>query len=261
MARSSRCLATWESCRPTWPITTSCGRCGPRTSCLARLLAREGIRRRCHCPAAAPSARGPWTSISPGLRRWAQRLSWKDGYLHAKAPGGVDQGARVEFRFASVGATENTADGRDTWPKGDRLVIEQRRASLRSSTSPTACARWARGSRATGTSTITIEGVDRLWGRGRTRLSRTGSSLGTYMLAPVDHRRRRGTAQHGSIRPDRVPWPRRLEEGGIWKSPRNRTAVVKVDLPERPGPTGGGREDGDRIPDSRPTCRRSSWRC
>ena len=52
-------------------------------------------------------------------------IELKDGYLHAKAAGGL-KGAVIDFPFASVGATENLMMAA-TLAKGT-TVIEQRRA-------------------------------------------------------------------------------------------------------------------------------------
>ena len=97
-------LKAARSPRPRRP-TTSCARCAPRCWCWAccwRARARRGSR----CPAAAPSARGRSTCISPGLKAMGAEIDIDGGYMVARAPKGL-KGARYTFPKVSVGATEN----------------------------------------------------------------------------------------------------------------------------------------------------------
>ncbi len=149
---------------------------------LGPLLARDGPCRWCRCPAAAPSARGRSICTSRRWRRWAPSWSCATAMCMPSANGGL-KGAVIDFPFVSVGATENVADGGDAGQGHDGP--EERRARARDRRSGrTACARWARRSRARAPSTITIQGVDRLHGATH-RVVTDRIELGTYMLAPA----------------------------------------------------------------------------
>jgi len=109
-------------------------------------------------------------------------LDLRDGYVHAKAPGGRLRGAVVNFPFVSVGATENALMAA-TLAKGTTVLNNAAREP-----EIVDLARCLRKMGAQiegeGTSTISIQGVDRL--NGATHPVVTDRiELGTYMLVPA----------------------------------------------------------------------------
>jgi len=109
-------------------------------------------------------------------------LELRDGYVHAKASGGRLRGAVVNFPFVSVGATENALMAA-TLAKGTTVLNNAAREP-----EIVDLARCLRKMGAQiegeGTSTITIQGVDRL--NGATHPVVTDRiELGTYMLVPA----------------------------------------------------------------------------
>ena len=116
------------------------------------------------------------------LEAMGATLDLRDGYIHAKAPGGRLRGAVFDFPFVSVGATENTLMAA-TLAKGTTVLHNAARepeiADL---------ARCLRRMGAQidgeGTSTLTIEGVDRLGGATHPVVT-DRIELGTYMLVPA----------------------------------------------------------------------------
>ena len=109
-------------------------------------------------------------------------LDLRDGYVHAKAPGGRLRGAVVNFPFVSVGATENALMAA-TLAKGTTVLNNAAREP-----EIVDLARCLRKMGAQiegeGTSTITIQGVERL--NGATHPVVTDRiELGTYMLVPA----------------------------------------------------------------------------
>jgi len=116
-----------------------------------------------------------------GLEALGAELELRDGYVHAKAPGGL-KGGIVEFSFASVGATENVLMAA-TLAKG---TTEIRNAAREPEIVDLARCLRAMGAQidGDGTSTITVQGVDRLGGATH-RVVTDRIELGTYMLAPV----------------------------------------------------------------------------
>ena len=115
------------------------------------------------------------------LEAMGAEIELKDGYLHAKAPGGL-KGAKVPLRFASVGATENVLMAA-TLAKGTTVIENAAREP-----EIVDLAKCLRGMGAQiegdGTSTITVQGVDRL-GAATHQVVTDRIELGTYMLAPV----------------------------------------------------------------------------
>ena len=109
-------------------------------------------------------------------------LELRDGYVHAKAPSGGLKGAVVEFPFVSVGATENALMAA-TLAKGTTVLKNAAREP--EIVDLAECLR-AMGAQieGEGTSTITIQGVDRLGGATH-RVVTDRIELGTYMLAPA----------------------------------------------------------------------------
>ena len=116
------------------------------------------------------------------LEAMGAELDLRDGYVHAKAPGGRLKGAVVEFPFVSVGATENAllaaalAKGTTVLKNAAREPeIVDLAQCLR---------RMGAQIEGEGTSTITIQGVDRLGGATHPVVT-DRIELGTYMLAPA----------------------------------------------------------------------------
>jgi UDP-N-acetylglucosamine 1-carboxyvinyltransferase len=116
-----------------------------------------------------------------GLTALGAEIELKDGYLHAKAAGGL-KGAVVELRFASVGATENILMAA-TLAKGTTVI---RNAAREPEIMDLARCLRSMGAQieGEGTATITIQGVDRLSGATHPVIA-DRIELGTYMLAPV----------------------------------------------------------------------------
>jgi UDP-N-acetylglucosamine 1-carboxyvinyltransferase len=108
-------------------------------------------------------------------------IDLRDGYLHAVARGGL-KGARVALRFASVGATENTLMAA-TLARGT-TVIENAAREPEIVDLAQCLRRMGAQIEGEGTSTITIQGVDRLGGATHPVVT-DRIELGTYMLAPV----------------------------------------------------------------------------
>jgi len=108
-------------------------------------------------------------------------IELRDGYVHAKASSGL-RGATIEFPFVSVGATENALLAA-TLAKGTTLL---KNAAREPEIVDLAECLIAMGAQIDGhgTSSVTIQGVDRL--NGATHPVVTDRiELGTYMLAPA----------------------------------------------------------------------------
>ncbi|MEO1779056.1 MAG: UDP-N-acetylglucosamine 1-carboxyvinyltransferase [Pseudomonadota bacterium] len=116
------------------------------------------------------------------LEAMGAELDLRDGYVHAKAPSGGLRGGTVDFEFASVGATENAVMAA-TLAKGTTVLNNAAREP--EIVDLVHCLR-AMGAQieGAGTSTITIQGVDRLGGATH-RVVTDRIELGTYMLAPA----------------------------------------------------------------------------
>lgn len=115
------------------------------------------------------------------LEALGAEIELKDGYLHAKAPRGL-KGAVHELRFASVGATENTVMAA-TLAKGTTVLKNAAREP--EIVDLVHCLRKMGAQiEGEGTSTITIQGVDRLDGATHPVVT-DRIELGTYMLAPA----------------------------------------------------------------------------
>ena len=115
------------------------------------------------------------------LEAMGATIELKDGYLHAEAKGGL-KGAKVPLRFASVGATENVLMAA-TLAKGT-TVIENAAREPEIVDLAHCLRRMGAQIEGEGTSTITIQGVDRL-GAATHPVVTDRIELGTYMLAPV----------------------------------------------------------------------------
>ena len=109
-------------------------------------------------------------------------IDLRDGYLHAKVSGSRLTGAVHEMRFASVGATENFVMAA-TLAKGTSVL---KNAAREPEIVDLIHCLQKMGAKidGAGTSTITIEGVDRLGGATHPVVV-DRIELGTYMLAPA----------------------------------------------------------------------------
>jgi len=115
------------------------------------------------------------------LEAMGAELDLRDGYVHAKAPGGL-KGGIVDFPLVSVGATENALMAA-TLAKGTTVLNNAAREP--EIVDLAQCLR-KMGAQidGEGTGTITIQGVDRLHGATHPVVT-DRIELGTYMLAPA----------------------------------------------------------------------------
>lgn len=109
------------------------------------------------------------------------QIELRDGYVHAKAPQGL-KGATIEFPFVSVGATENALLAA-TLARGTTILKQAAREPEIVDLAECLIAMGAQID-GHGTSTITIQGVDRLHGATHPVVT-DRIELGTYMLAPA----------------------------------------------------------------------------
>ena len=147
---------------------------------LGPLLAREG-RAVVSLPGGCAIGARPVDLHLMAMRALGAKIELHDGYIHAKAKKGL-KGAIIEFPFVSVGATENAllaaslAKGTTVLKNAAREpeIVDLVRCLI------------AMGAEigGEGTSTITIQGVDRLNGATH-RVVTDRIELGTYMLAPA----------------------------------------------------------------------------
>ena len=148
---------------------------------LGPLLAREG-HAEVSLPGGCAIGARPMDIHTDGLAMMGAEIELRDGYLHATALGGRLKGAVIDFPFASVGATENIMMAA-TLAKGTTVINNAAREP--EIVDLATCLR-AMGAQidGDGTSTITIQGVDRLHGATH-RVVTDRIELGTYMLAPA----------------------------------------------------------------------------
>ena len=109
------------------------------------------------------------------------QIELRDGYVHAKAPQGL-KGAVIEFPFVSVGATENALLAA-TLAQGTTVLKQAAREPEIVDLAECLIAMGAQID-GHGTSTMTIQGVDRLHGATHPVVT-DRIELGTYMLAPA----------------------------------------------------------------------------
>ncbi|MGJ8544297.1 MAG: UDP-N-acetylglucosamine 1-carboxyvinyltransferase [Sulfitobacter sp.] len=148
---------------------------------LGPLLAREG-HAEVSLPGGCAIGARPMDIHTMGLEKMGAQIDLRDGYLHAKAQGGKLKGAVIDFPFASVGATENIMMAA-TLAKGTTVINNAAREPEIVDLAD--CLRTMGAQiEGDGTSTITIQGVDRLGG-GTHRVVTDRIELGTYMLAPA----------------------------------------------------------------------------
>jgi len=147
---------------------------------LGPLLAREG-QAVVSMPGGCAIGARPMDLHIHGLEALGATIELKDGYLHAKAVGGL-KGAKIHLRVASVGATENILMAA-TLAKGTTVISNAAREPEIGDLA--ACLR-AMGAQIEGeaSGTITIQGVDRLHGATHSVIA-DRIELGTFMLAPA----------------------------------------------------------------------------
>ena len=116
------------------------------------------------------------------LEAMGAELDLRDGYVHARAPGGRLKGAVVEFPFVSVGATENALLAA-TLAKGTTVIKNAAREPEIVDLAQ-CLRRMGAQIEGEGSSTITIQGVDRMGGATHPVVT-DRIELGTYMLAPA----------------------------------------------------------------------------
>ena len=115
------------------------------------------------------------------LEAMGAELDLKEGYVHARAPGGL-KGGIVDFPFVTVGATENALMAA-TLAKGTTVLNNAAREP--EIVDLAVCLRRMGAEiEGEGTSTITIQGVERLHGATHPVVT-DRIELGTYMLAPA----------------------------------------------------------------------------
>jgi len=113
------------------------------------------------------------------LESMGAEMELKDGYVHARAPGGL-KGGVVDFPFVSVGATENALMAA-TLARGTTVLNNAAREP--EIVDLAICLRKMGAEiEGEGTSTITVQGVDRLHGATHPVVT-DRIELGTYMLA------------------------------------------------------------------------------
>ena len=115
------------------------------------------------------------------LEAMGAELNLRDGYVHAKAPGGL-KGARFAFPIVSVGATENALMAA-TLAKGT-TILENAAREPEIVDLAQCLRRMGAQIEGEGTSTITIQGVASLGGATHPVVT-DRIELGTYMLAPA----------------------------------------------------------------------------
>ncbi|MDG1352010.1 MAG: UDP-N-acetylglucosamine 1-carboxyvinyltransferase [Sulfitobacter sp.] len=148
---------------------------------LGPLLAREGYAE-VSLPGGCAIGARPMDIHTNGLEKMGATIDLRDGYLYAKAAGGRLKGAVIDFPFASVGATENIMMAA-TLAKGTTVINNAAREPEIVDLAD-CLRRMGAQIEGDGTSTITIQGVDRLGAATHTVVT-DRIELGTYMLAPA----------------------------------------------------------------------------
>ena len=148
---------------------------------LGPLLAREGYAE-VSLPGGCAIGARPMDIHTDGLEEMGASIDLRDGYLYAKAAGGRLKGAVIDFPFASVGATENIMMAA-TLAKGTTVINNAAREPEIVDLAD-CLRRMGAQIEGDGTSTITIQGVDRL-GAATHPVVTDRIELGTYMLAPA----------------------------------------------------------------------------
>jgi UDP-N-acetylglucosamine 1-carboxyvinyltransferase len=147
---------------------------------LGPLLARAG-HAEVSLPGGCAIGARPMDIHIDGLEKLGAEIELRDGYLHAKVPGGL-KGARIDLAFPSVGATENLMMAA-TLARGTTVIANAAREPEIVDLARCLIAMGAQ-IEGEGTDRIEIQGVDRLGGATH-RVVTDRIELGTYMLAPV----------------------------------------------------------------------------
>lgn len=147
---------------------------------LGPMLARDG-HAEVSLPGGCAIGARPVDLHLKGLEAMGAELELRDGYVHAKAPGGL-KGGIVDFPIVSVGATENVLMAA-TLAKGTTVI---KNAACEPEIADLAKCLSAMGAQieGAGTSTIEVQGVERLHGATHAVVA-DRIELGTYMLAPA----------------------------------------------------------------------------
>ncbi len=147
---------------------------------LGPMLAREG-HAIVSLPGGCAIGARPVDLHLKAMEAMGAEMDLRDGYVHAKAPGGL-KGGTFEFPFVSVGATENALMAA-TLAKGTTVL---KNAAREPEIVDLAHCLQRMGAQieGEGTSTITVQGVDRLGGATHPVVV-DRIELGTYMLAPA----------------------------------------------------------------------------
>jgi len=159
------------------------------------------------------------------LEALGAELDLRDGYVHAKAPGGL-KGARFEFQVVSVGATENALMAASL-ARGT-TVLENAAREPEIVDLAQCLKRMGAQIEGEGTSTITITGVNSLGGATHAVVT-DRIELGTYMLAPAIAG---GSVECLGGRLDLVQsFARKLEQAGVEvvETARGLTVTRQVD--------------------------------
>ena len=148
---------------------------------LGPMLAREG-----HAVVSLPGGCAigarPVDLHLKALEALGAEMELKDGYVHAKASGGRLTGGKIDFPFVSVGATENALLAA-VLAKGTTVITNAAREP--EIVDLVDCLRkMGAHIEGAGSSTITVQGVDRLNGATHPVVA-DRIELGTYMLAPA----------------------------------------------------------------------------
>jgi len=148
---------------------------------LGPLLARHGYAE-VSLPGGCAIGARPVDLHLRAMEAMGAEMDLRDGYVHAKAPAGGLRGGEVVFPLVSVGATENALMAA-TLAKGTTVL---RNAAREPEIVDLALCLRGMGAEieGEGTSTITIQGVDRLGGATH-KVVTDRIELGTYMLAPA----------------------------------------------------------------------------
>ncbi|GLQ36128.1 UDP-N-acetylglucosamine 1-carboxyvinyltransferase [Amylibacter marinus] len=147
---------------------------------LGPMLARDG-QAAVSLPGGCAIGARPVDIHLKGLEAMGAEIDLRDGYVHAKASGGLS-GTVYEMPFASVGATENLLMAA-TLAKGTTVLKNVAREPEIVDLADLLRAMGANIS-GDGTSTITVEGVEKLGGATHSVVT-DRIELGTYMLAPI----------------------------------------------------------------------------
>jgi len=148
---------------------------------LGPLLARDGAAQ-VSLPGGCAIGARPVDLHLMALEAMGATLDLRDGYVHARAPKGGLKGACIAFPVVSVGATENALMAA-TLARGT-TVLENAAREPEIVDLARCLRRMGAQIEGEGTSTITIEGTDRLHGATHPVVT-DRIELGTYMLAPA----------------------------------------------------------------------------